>query len=462
MRHTTPLLLLLVFLSAPAVAKPDKRPLAERVDEVVRPYVDSGILIGAVVGVIDGESEVVRGFGRLSAVRAEAPDAETIFEIGSISKVFTGVMLASLAGEGLVELDDSVQALLPKGPLVPTRASDDGKQEITLTHLATHSSGLPYMPGNFNPPDKEHPYVHYTTEAMYAFLSAHMLRRAPGEQYEYSNLGAGLLGHALELRSKHTYAALLRSRITRPLGLTATHIDVPAAGRANLAPPHTADGVPTEPWDFAVLKGAGAVRSNVKDMLVFARANLEAGDSPLGRALTLARKIHWRPTVGRGPSMGLGWHAGPGDLRWHNGQTGGFHSFLQVEPAKGRALVILSNTASDQVDQLGQALANMLAGKPVEAPAFQMPIELAGETLNRYVGTYEILPQFKLTVTHEDGRLMAQATGQGKIRLWPKSETEFFLRVVTARVTFEKDNDGKIVALTLFQNGQELKGKREK
>jgi CubicO group peptidase (beta-lactamase class C family) len=316
------------------------------------------------------------------------------------------------------------------------------------------------MPGNFNPPDTAHPYRHYTSEALYAFLSAHMLRRLPGERYEYSNLGTGLLAHALGLRAKHTYASLLRTRITRPLGLAFTHLTVPRAAEARVAPPHTADGTATEPWDFATLTGAGAIRSTVHDMLVFARANLRPDDTPLGKALEVAQRIHWKPTAGAGPRMGLGWHAGADKTRWHNGQTGGYHSYLWIDPAANRAVVVLSNTATGQVDRLGQSIADLLQGKAVTPPTFPVPVDLTAAQLGACVGTYEIAPQFKVVVTLEDGKLMAQATGQSKLRLWPKSATEFFLRVIKARVTFEQDDQGTAVALVLHQNGQQMRGKK--
>ncbi len=462
MRHTPILLLCVLTLAAPARAKPETKSLEDRISEVARPYVDSGVLMGVVIGVIDGKEQVISGLGRLSDKRSASPDGDTIFEIGSITKVFTGVMLASLVEEGLVTLDEPVQALLPRGVIVPARATDEGSKKITLVDLSTHTSGLPRMPSNFNPPDAKRPYLHYTSEALYAFLSAHMLRRLPGDSYEYSNLAAGLLGHALGLRAKQTYTAMLRSRITRPLGISFTHLEVPQVAEANVAPPHTADGIPTEPWDFATLTGAGAIRSNVNDMLVFARANLAPDDSPLGKALKLAQRIHWKPKTAGAPSMGLGWHAGAGAQRWHNGQTGGYHSFVSIDPGKQRAIVLLSNTSTGQVDRLAKTIASLLDGKTVEAPKFEMPVTLSADQLDACVGTFEITPAFKITVTRERNRLMALATGpgQGKLRLWPKSATEFFVRAVEARVTFHTNDAGKIIALTLFQNGKEMRGKK--
>jgi len=462
MRRILALLVLVSCLSATARAEPETAApsLKERIDPVAKVYVDSGVLMGAVIGVIDGDEDAVIGYGRFSEKRPQAPDGNTIYEIGSITKVFTGILLASLAEEGVVTLDEPVGKLLPKGVIVPSRATDDGKRQITLVDLSTHTSGLPRMPSNFSPPDPEHPYENYTAERLYQFLSAHMLRRAPSAQYEYSNLGAGLLGHALGLRAKHTYAALLRSRITNPLGMAYTHTLIPQAAVGQAAPPYTADGIPAERWRFATVTGAGAIRSNVNDMLRFARANLKPDDAPLGEALKQAQEIHWKPKGSGGVRMGLGWHAGQGNTRWHNGQTAGFHSYIAIDPDAQRAVVVLSNTATGQVDRLGREVLLTLRGQKVDPPKFRMPIQLTAEALDACTGTYELSPAFKVTVTREDNRLMAQATNQSKLRLWPESATAFFYRVVEASVTFERDDDGKVTALVLHQNDRDTRGKK--
>lgn len=433
-------LLPLFLLAAVSRAEPS---LAERVDALAAPYVADGRILGMVVGVLAGKEEVVRGYGE------GKPGPDTVYEIGSISKVFTGVLLAALVKDGVVRLDQPVAELLPEGAVVPAV----GERRITLMDLSTHTSGLPRMPDNFAPEDPRNPYADYTPERMLAFLGGAKLAREPGVAYDYSNLGAGLLGWALARKAGKGYEELLAERITGPLGMRSTAVAFTADMKARLAPGHDAAGTPAGNWDLPAFAGAGGIRSTVSDMMRFLRANV--ADGPLAETLAFARAGRFE---GGGVRMGLGWHISPEGARWHNGQTGGYHSFAAVDAANGRVVVVLADTATGEVDELGQNLLRMLAGGKVETPR---DVAVKPEILAEYAGTYGLFGGFKLTVTVERGRLMVQATGQEKLPVFAKSETEFYYKVVDARITFERDKDGKVTRLVLHQNGQQTPGIRE-
>jgi CubicO group peptidase (beta-lactamase class C family) len=435
------LLALLFLFATVARAEPS---LAERVDALAAPYVADGRVVGMVVGVLDGKEEAVRGHG------ASKPGPDTLYEIGSLSKVFTGVLLAALVRDGAVRLDQPVADLLPEGAVVPA----SGERRITLVDLSTHTSGLPRMPDNFEPADPGNPFADYTAERMLAFLKGAALAREPGAKYDYSNLGAGLLGWALARKAGRSYEQLLAERITAPLGMGSTAVALTPELKARLAQGHDLADAPAGNWDIPTLAGAGGIRSTVADMMRFLRANL--GDGPLRETLAFAREVRFDD--GNGVRMGLGWHISPKGTYWHNGQTGGYHSFAAVDPANGRAVVILADTATGEVDELGGNLLRMLAGEKVEAP--KEP-SIKPEILAEYAGTYALFANFKLTVTVERGRLMVQATGQQKLPVYAKSETEFFYKVVDAQITFERDKDGKVTRLVLHQNGADMSGIRE-
>jgi serine-type D-Ala-D-Ala carboxypeptidase/endopeptidase len=434
--------LLPLFLLA-TLARAEPPALAERVDTLAAPYAADGRIVGMVVGVFDGKEELVRGYG------ASKPGPDTVYEIGSVSKVFTGVLLAALVRDGLVRLDLPVAELLPEGAVVPA----SGERKITLMDLSTHTSGLPRMPDNFEPADPRNPFADYTAERMLAFLKGAKLAREPGASYDYSNLGAGLLGWSLARKAGKGYEELLAERITAPLGMKSTAVALTPGMRERLAPGHDAAGTPASNWDIPALAGAGGIRSTVADMMRFLRANL--GEGPLAETLSFARVARYD---GGGVRMGLGWHISQKGECWHNGQTGGYHSFATVDPANGRAVVILADTATGEVDELGSNLLRMLAGEKVETP--QEP-RIKPEILAEYAGTYGLFGDFKLTVTVERGRLMVQATGQQKFPVYAKSETEFFYKVVDAQITFERDKDGKVTRLVLHQNGADMPGIRE-
>jgi D-alanyl-D-alanine-carboxypeptidase/D-alanyl-D-alanine-endopeptidase len=440
MRPLLALLLLATLLCA--------EPLAERVDAIAAPFVDGGKVRGMVVGVYDGKEELFRGYG------AGEPGADTVYEIGSVSKVFTGVLLAALVRDGVVKLDEPVEELLPEGAHVPSV----GDRKITLVDLSTHTSGLPRMPDNFEPADPHNPYADYTPERMLAFLAHVKLARAPGAAYEYSNVGVGLLGWALARKAGKSYEDLLFDRITGPLGMKSTVVALTPELKARLAPGHDAALRPESNWDLPAFAGAGGIRSTAADMMRFLRANLEEG--PLSGTLAFAREVRYTPPDANAQRLGLGWHISPAGIHWHNGQTGGYHSFVALDVKNRRAVVVLADTATGEVDALGGDLLRLLAGESVTPREVRKEVEVKPEVLAAYAGTYKLFGDFKLTVTVEDGRLMVQATGQQKFPVFATSETEFFYKVVDAQISFQRDASGKTTGLVLHQNGQDMPGIR--
>ena len=378
----------------------------------------------------------------------------TLFEIGSITKAFTGVLLADMVLRGEVALDDPVAKFLPEGSRVPER---DGAV-ITLRHLATHTSGLPPLPSNLAPANWDDPYADYDQTRLLEFLASHQLRRAPGAQYEYSNLGAGLLGYALARRSGTTYGRLVQTRILERLGMTRSSIgDSPAAAIG-----HDGMGQPTSAWHLDALAGAGAIRSSLDDMLRFAAAARDTVGGPLGPAMALSQRQAFR--VDSITSVGLGWHRRTRNGRtliWHNGGTGGFRSMLVVDPGASRAGIALGNSAVG-VDDLGFALIDS-ATRLAALPPARATVRVDAATLARYPGVYRLTPAFALTITPRgrDG-LYLQATGQQRFRLYATSPTEFFISEVAASITFEADSSGKVNAVILHQNGANQRALRER
>ena len=407
---------------------------------------------GIVIGLLepDGRTRIV-AYGDAGQGRPPL-DGNTVFEIGSITKVFTGILLADMVSKGEVKLDDPVQKYLPDGVRMPERNS----ASITLAHLAEQNSGLPRIPLNMRPKDAANPYSDYTVPQMYEFLSSYELPRAPGERYEYSNLGVGLLGHVLALRAGQSYEDLVRTRILEPLAMANTAITLTQPMREHLALGHNLRGEVVANWDLPTLAGAGALRSNAHDMLAFLAANTNTSDGPLGTALALAQRE--RAPAGS-MRIGLNWHimhAGADTIVWHNGGTGGYRTFAGFIPGKRTAVVVLTNSGGQGADDVGFHLLNRsLPLAPAPAPVKQRTaIELSDSVLQRYVGTYEFAPQFAIEVTREGSTLWGQATQQPRFRLWPEAETEFFLKDVDAQVTFVVDAKGAVTGMVLHQNGQ--------
>jgi len=447
----------LALVAALASALPAQVPSDSAILSILRPRVDAGMWAGIAVGIVDRNG--VRRTLAYGPNAGVAPfDDRTVFEIGSITKTFTTAILADMVRKGEVSLDDPVAKFLPPGTVVPSR---DGKQ-ITLIDLATQTSGLPRMPANFTPKNAANPYADYTPAQMYDFLKSYQLTRGIGEKYEYSNLGLGLLGHALALRAGTSYEALVTERVLGPLEMDDTRIAMTGGMRTRLAPGHGPDGAVVANWDLQTLDGAGALRSTVSDMLAFIGANADSTSRPLGPTLAMTHGER-RPGGSPAVSLGLAWHR----LRlpsghvivFHNGGTGGYRTFTGYSEKTGDGVVVLANTANS-VDEIGFHL--LAPGFPIPpVPKKRTEVSLSEATLERYVGTFELAPTFTITITREGAQLFLQATGQPRFPLFAEKEDEFFLKVVDAQITFTTRGAGIVTGLVLHQNGMHQPAKKK-
>jgi serine-type D-Ala-D-Ala carboxypeptidase/endopeptidase len=413
--------------------------------------------VGIVVGVIDSQGRRVVAYGSLNQADPRKLDGDTIFEIGSVTKVFTSLVLADMVERGEVALNDPISKYLPPD----VKAPDHDDHAITLLDLSTHTSGLPRLPNNIHPKDPGNPYADYTAAQLYVFLSTYQLTRDPGSQFEYSNLGGGLLGHLLARRAGMDYEALVRSRIAGPLGMTSTGITLMPDEKARLAVGHNAELKVVSNWDFQVLAGAGALRSSANDMLKFLAAFLGYTKTPLAPAIASMTATR-RPASPLG-EIGLGWIISKpltDDIVWHNGGTFGYRSFVGYNPTTRVGVVVLSNTFTGAgVDDIGMHLLDPHA--PLMAPPKVLKeITLDPKILDGYVGRYQLAANFILSITREGDELFAQATGQPKVQIFPQSAREFFYKVVDAQITFETDSTGRASSLTLHQNGANTPAQR--
>lgn len=410
---------------------------------------DGGHGVGVAISIVDKDTQSFILKGMANPETGQKITNNNLFEIGSITKTFTGVLLADMVLKGELNLDDPVSKYLPDNVTMP---SYEG-QFITLEHLATHTSALPRMPYNFVPADPSNPFADYTPELMYEFLSSHRLKRPIGESIEYSNLGMGLLGHVMEQRSGLSYEALVTERILEPLGMTNTFMVVPEDKMPIFAIGHNAAKDPANYWDINTLSGAGALRSDIKDMTLYLKANMGLIDTELSGAMALSHKMHFSDSDDDS-FIGLAWFTKFMDgetVTWHNGGTGGFRTFMGFDTANNRGVVVLAN-AQDDPDLIGRAILtqNPESIRPDEIDPDLVFTELE---LEKFVGEYQLAPTFTIMITRKDTQLFGQATGQDKFQIFPKSELEFFLKVVDASLIFEQGEDGEITGLTLDQGG---------
>jgi CubicO group peptidase (beta-lactamase class C family) len=312
---------------------------------------------------------VEHGVTRIFSYGAAKPDS--IYEIGSITKTFTGLVLSQMVEQGEVRLDEPVRELLPAG----TVGKPDGS-EITLLDLATHHSGLPRMPDNVHPADPANPFADYRPADLYAYLARHTVAKPAPTEFLYSNLGFGLLGQALSNRAAEPYAVLLEQEVAGPLGLKDTAVSLSPEQQARFIPGHSSDHRPARAWDSDALEGAGAIRSSAPDMLRYLQANLHPDDlnlaaGPSGATLAAALiQSHQLRGDRPGGRIALAWFFSPetGDYS-HEGETPGYSSYAFFNPKGDFAAVVLSNTGanlrteSSFADRLAQHIEQRLTGK---------------------------------------------------------------------------------------------------
>ena len=315
---------------------------------------------GITIGVVQHGVRAVWTYG--------AAEPDSLFEIGSITKTFTATILAQMVQQGSVRLDQPVRGLLPAG-VVQKPASGP---EITLLDLSDQHSGLPRMPDNFKPADPANPYADYTPARLYEWVGEHGLALAPEAQFGYSNLGVGLLGQALANHAGEPYPKLLERQVTGPLGMHSTAIALTPALRARFLPAFNGKDQPAHEWNLDALAGAGAIRSDVGDMLTYLEAQLHpeklTGASLEARTLPAAiRATHEiQAEASKGMHIALNWlHVEETGNFWHNGATGGYTSFAFFNPVEDFGVIVLMNRgpANDTpTDALGGHIVQRLRG----------------------------------------------------------------------------------------------------
>ncbi|WP_243650243.1 serine hydrolase [Sphingomonas sp. PP-CC-3G-468] len=401
-----------------------------------------------VLGVIDAQ-------GRRIITRGRA-QAGTLFEIGSITKTFTGLLLADMAARGEVGLNDPAARYLPAGWTLPVRG-----RPITLLDLTTHRSGMPRVPLNMPYSDEGNPYADYTPALMRDFLKTWVPAREPGVQYEYSNLGVALLGQILAWRAGTDYETLVRTRITGSLHMADTTIRTTGGDMRRQATPHDEFLRPVTPWEGGVMVAAGGLRSGADDMLTYLGAHLGLVPTPLKQVMDGMWVVRGD---GDGPkaAMGIGWMVATtrvGTIVGHSGATGGYLANAAFDPVRRRGVVVLANTMTQPgVDDIAM---HLLTGSPVAAtppppvpPAIRPVIAIPPAALDRFLGRYRLGPDQVITVFRSKDRLMIQLIGQQAIPIRASAPLEFFGTIVPFDLIF-REVAGRIDAVTLRQNGED-------
>ena len=427
--------------------------ITEEVKDNIRERVNSGENIGIVVGITDSGKTQFFCYGKRSVRGNEQVNENSIFELASVTKVFTTLLLADMVLKNKLALDDPIEKYLPEKVKVPSR---NGKK-ITFEHLATHTSVLPRFPDNNSPADQFNPFAEYSVEKLYEFLSGHILKRDIGEQYEYSNLGMGLLGHILSLKEGKNFEELVLERICSVLGMKTTGVSFsPDIQKRQAKGHHNGREVP----DLVIassLVGGGGLRSSAVDMLKFINAFIGVTETRLTAAMEMCSKPHFNTESTL--KIGLGWHLSyksGKEIIYHTGGSQGFSSTVGFVKDKKIGAVVLSNSPSSIDDICFHLLANTYEMKKNEKE-----IIVPDEILEKYYGEYEIAPGNNVGVAKTEGGILISYRGR-KARFVALSKNVFFLKSFNVTIEFIEDEDGKVTGLKMSQTGDEQIGKKIK
>ncbi|MDQ2824732.1 MAG: serine hydrolase, partial [Verrucomicrobiota bacterium] len=419
--------------------------LAERVGENEKD-------IGIVVGVIEPQGQRIISYGHRSAGDPRPLDGDTVFEIGSVTKVFTALLLADMAQKNEVALSDPAAKYLPAGIKVPERSG----RSITFVDLATHTSGLPFMPANapsFNDPAA----AKYSPDALKRYVASYQLTRDIGAEREYSNIGYWVLGEALASHAGMDLENLVRTRVLAPLKMANTDFELSPNMKANLADGHDAALQPAPVVStlpiYSIMPAAGGLYSTVTDLLTFLSSAMGYENSPLTSALDTTLSTR-RPTGG-GNEQALGWTVfGKGDdqIICRDGGTYGYASAMAWDPKKRAGVVVLSNQVGS-VDDIARHLlrADFQLAKPTNRKHTEIAIDAT--VLDSYAGRYEAKGEGIFTVTRENEFLTIESPGDWglpKLRIRPESQTDFFATELPLRVTFKIDGDRQVNGLLVY------------
>lgn len=304
-----------------------------------------------IVGIVDAKGKRITSAGVRSAKNRTLPDGNTMYELGSVGKLFTTLIMADMGLKKELDYNAPIAQYLPKTVKIPSKKG----KEITALHLSTHRSGLPRMPYNMDPNDFDNPMADYTIEQLYENLANTELRSEIDTRWAYSNVGYGLLGQVLIEASGKNFETLLKQHITAPLKMKNTVVTLTPTHKKNMAAPHFQYDHQTKNWQNDGLSGAGCVLSNVNDMLTFIAANVGLIKMDLSTAMELTHAKQGKKD-GNDGFITMGWtimNENKEHLLWKDGATGGYRTFIGIDKKNKYGVIILSNSGTSPVTDFG-------------------------------------------------------------------------------------------------------------
>ena len=341
------------FMSAQVAELPKTSALDWKMDSIVKSFMDNPANCGLSIAVYRDKKISYYNYGNVKRGANVLPNNKTIYEIGSVSKTFTGILFAQAINDKKLGMNDPLKKHLGEEY---AHLSYKGK-DIELVHLVNHSGRVHRVPFNLAAQanfDQQNPYKNYKKEMVLEYMKKMKPDTFPGVKSEYSNLGMALLGIIEEKVYNKSYEELITEYICTPLGMTSTKIT--GIDTTRFAKGYDSNGAQTQYWDLGALSGAGGIRSTSEDMMKYVIANLEEKNAAI-------KLSHYTTFNDAKNHIGMAWHLTQtkkgNELIWHNGRTAGFSSFCGFIKSKDVAVVVLGNSGNP-VDQIAIGILKLL------------------------------------------------------------------------------------------------------
>ncbi len=421
--------------------------IPEKLDTLIAAYQKAGSFNGSVLVAQKGVIILQKGVGYKNKAAKTENDANTIFQIGSITKQFTSAIILQLQEKNKLSVQDKLSKYIPAYP---------HGDSISIFNLLTHTSGVYNYTenGTFM---SQHTTTPIARDSLLALFSNHPLGFPPGEKFSYSNSGYILLGMIIEKVTGKSYFRVVREQIFQPLQMQHSGFDFAGLKSADKATGYSSKEMdrPAAIVDSSVSFAAGALYTTAGDLYKWDRALY--GSRVVSQA---SLEMAFTPFKSK---YGYGWATDSAygeKVVEHGGSITGFTSNIMRIPASETCIILLDNHQSSVLGQITTDINAVLNNKPYRLPNERKEIAVDTSILRQYVGDYELRPGFTITIALKDGKLIATPTGQGTAALFAETDNLFFLKVVDAEVEFVKGGDGKIEKMVLYQNGQQIPGKK--
>jgi len=429
MQHLLLSLLFFGFVAAAEIPKDVKTEIDLRVKHDLNPSI--------VVGLYENGQSYFYTHGLINKNQSQAVDNNSVYEIGSVTKTFTSLLLATLVNDKKIKLDDAIQDYWPK----PFILEDPEKQPITFKQLATHTSGLPRLPNNLMLFSQD-PYANYDRSLLIKAINTTKPKNA-GSQYAYSNFAVGLLGETLALIENQPFNALIEQNIIKPLALNHTYMQLNQVPPELLVQGYAGKKAATA-WNFKALAAAGSIRSSIKDLLNYGVAHLNLSENNLSTAMQMVTTKQYQQG---GLKVGLGWHINSDGIIWHNGGTAGFSSIIMLDPTQQKVVVGITNSSpSNSIEDIAAHLMN--PSKPMVDHEFPVPIE--SDQLDQFTGTFNHLATEKnITIIKHQDRLFFTALKQPRQAMTFIGDDTFKISTFKVKLKFQRNTNDQITAMDL-------------